>query len=687
MTECPRAAHFPVFVHHRMSNRFSVYYWHMIQFSSQIFSTLVYPILSKMLVYLMKHNLKQVQSKLFVKPLSTITNKDFFGIKDVTSKEIAGTLSGFKPRQEELETKYRYLTIARNSLANEELKHDAEFGKIRFDEENRPQKHGQFEPINESKMFETTDIKQNYVPSNPEMKLNADQIETNEVPQDEACPLGNAPYRMADVTSEMSFSEVLRLFKKINPLEDIGKYSNQPPLAFYFESAVAEERIEDEKVPTSVGFDEDHRDKVEKLTGKFDEDESENGDSSSFESPEEYLREKLSPKMSRRIIFEPDSEEPELLSKEFFEERDNDFENMKEFEFDKKLDEKYDHLTAERSKVKMRAVDHLKMVRSKKVEPSIKKLKERLETEQAYSFKPFIKLDSLGFNDYTYQVPNFKACRHVEILNYIKSSIVYNNYDIIAVNKPYGIASHEEDKSRESIDMNSLVSEVAAQMRIEKVYLAHRLDKTTSGILLFATSQKRAANLNKLFKSDQIKKAYWCITRGVPDPEQAIIDIPIAEYKVAGKSRSCLAPEEAPDSKQLSKRFREARRAITEYRVMNATKHAALVECKPRTGVKHQIRCHLSFGINRPILGDHKYSHIGKLAPQTLTMPLLNALHMRQQKVRTLPMHLHAKSIVIPGAKANGETLFIHAPVPLYFKQNLKTLGLMNDDIRAMADD
>jgi 23S rRNA-/tRNA-specific pseudouridylate synthase len=56
--------------------------------------------------------------------------------------------------------------------------------------------------------------------------------------------------------------------------------------------------------------------------------------------------------------------------------------------------------------------------------------------------------------------------------------------------------------------------------------------------------------------------------------------------------------------------------AITKYRILDANKSAALVECQPLTGIKHQIRVHLSFALGCPILGDHKYSHHLKLAPQ-----------------------------------------------------------------------
>lgn len=636
-----------------------------------------------MLICLIKyHYLKQVSPKLFSKLgrcLSTVSSRDFFGIFDVTSKDIAGALSTSKPQLKEIEEKYRFLTVSRNQPANEETKHDAVFGEMRFDRENIPKKHGQYEPTNESRMFETTDIKESYIRSNSE-SIN-DKVETNNSKED-TC-IGNAPYKMAEVSQEMSFLEALRLFKKINPVEDIEKYSNQPPLAFHFEFTTTNEIVDDNHVATPIVPDELPRTKSHSSCKQVAKNEPqpkvERG--SSFEQPIDDRMKEFMAKKSRKIVMEPDTEEPEPFSEKFYEAREKD---LKDFEFNKKLDEKYDHDT-ENPKPKLRAIDHIKMVRAKRVEPSDKKLKQRLEDGRAYSFKPLIKLDSQGFNDYTYQVPSFMSSRHIEIQNYIKDSVIYNNYDILAINKPYGIASHDSEKSREPFDMNSLVGEIAAQLKIEKVYLAHRLDKTTTGVLLFATSKRRAMRLNKQFKSDEIKKTYWCITRGVPDPEQAILDIPIGEYVVAGRVRSCLAPEDVSERKQLSKKFREARRAITEYKVLKATRYAALVECKPRSGVKHQIRCHMSFGLNRPILGDHKYSHIAKLAPQTLPIALLNAFHVRQEKVRTLPMHLHAKTIVIPGAKANGETLFIHAPLPLHFKNNLKTLKLMDDEIKEMA--
>lgn len=429
---------------------------------------------------------------------------DFFGIRHLTLKDVAGAAVETKLSTDGLASKFRLLTFPRSCLESKEIVHDRHFGRMRHDHENVIRSHGQFEPDNQNKLFSTHDIKRSYTKSEPKAQ---DETTT----EDDSCE------------TQPTFINSRQLASHLNTL------------------------------------------------------------------------------------FVPEKTKLHPLEKD-------------------------------------------------------------------------VTLDSKGFNDYTHQVTNWDACIREEILGELKKSIIYHNYDVLAINKPYGLASHGGNK-KDKLNVNSLLQDLAKTMRIEKVYLAHRLDKTTSGVLLFATSQERADQLNKLFKSDQIKKTYWCITKGVPILHEAIIDIPIGEYEIAGMFRSCLAPEGVDKERQLSKRFREARRAITEYSVIHSNKHVSLVEVKPRTGVKHQIRCHFGFGLNRPILGDHKYSHLGKLAPQELAMPVLNLLHLRQTKVRTLPMHLHAKTIVLPSVKPNGQNLFIEAPLPKHFKENMKTLRLVSRDV------
>lgn len=629
-----------------------------------------------------------------VRRATCVSTKDFFGICDVTSKDIAGCFSD--PNQlslEERSIKYQALSVSRTKKGNEETKKNLMFGKMRVDVENVPRTHGQFDPTREVPAYGTAEIKRmfmseetNQVEKSEHAETQSDQNsqtkEQEEEKEEEQPMLGNPAYKISEVKPVKDISEILNLFKVEDALRVSSRYSNMPPLVFEFEASPEEishvtgyyaSLRRSRQLNESFSTKKAHKESPIEETQEDSKEQDEEPKKGSLEFRPQFLDD-LEAKHGGDELTQ---NQLESMIDECNDELNLAFQDNK---FDPSIDAQYDPKNSVTTSFK--ALDYLKQVRASKVQPVAAKLKARLEsTDRPYPLKPQVKLDSKGFRDYTTQVPDWRAMRHVDIVQHIRNNIIYNNYDILAVNKPYGIASHDQEKNREPIDMNSLVSELAKSMKIEKVFLAHRLDKFTTGVLVFATSPERASQLNKLFKNDSIKKTYWCITKGVPDPEAAIIDIPLAEFSTAGKVRSVPAPDNVPEEFQLSKTYRDARRAVTEYQVISATKDAALVEIRPRSGVKHQIRCHLSFGMDTPILGDHKYSHFGSLSPQKLPPSMLKSLNLRQPKVRTLPMHLHAKSIVIPGAKANGETLFITAPLPRHFLENAKSLKLRSGDI------
>lgn len=97
-------------------------------------------------------------------------------------------------------------------------------------------------------------------------------------------------------------------------------------------------------------------------------------------------------------------------------------------------------------------------------------------------------------------------------------------------------------------------------------------------------------------------------------------------------------------------------------------------ECS-NIGFQHQIRAHLAYGLGCPILGDHKYSHDVKMAPQKLPDEMLKQLNIKQTKVRYVPMHLHSYRIILPEFWKNSN-VFITAKLPLHFINNLKRLKL-----------
>ncbi|XP_041347380.1 uncharacterized protein LOC121367341 [Gigantopelta aegis] len=287
-------------------------------------------------------------------------------------------------------------------------------------------------------------------------------------------------------------------------------------------------------------------------------------------------------------------------------------------------------------------------------------------------------VDSKGFRILKNQVPDFGNTPSVMIANELKKSIIYNKGDVIAIYKPYGLPSHGGPGVRVSVGqlLPQLCDMLSGKENINMLHLVHRLDKETTGVMLLAKTPEMAWRLKNAFRKQEVMKMYWVIVKGIPKPSEGIIDIPMSEGKVEGIHRMVLRPDYTEYTKLTEKkRSIKSYRAITRYRVLESASDAALVECQPHTGVKHQIRVHLAYGLNTPILGDHKYSHFTKLAPQRLFPDMLQQLGIRQSKVRHVPMHLHAKSIVIPEI-LDGQNLAVSCRLPRHFVTNMSRLRL-----------
>jgi len=178
--------------------------------------------------------------------------------------------------------------------------------------------------------------------------------------------------------------------------------------------------------------------------------------------------------------------------------------------------------------------------------------------------------------------------------------ILHQDEYCIAIHKPAGLLVHKSniDKHDHNNAMHLLRDQIS-----QWVYPVHRLDKPTSGILLFALSSEVASQLERQFSAREIKKEYIAIVRGYVQNE-GIIDHPlkpIANFK--------------QDRKQVEKRMPQD--ALTLYRCLGQlelpisvdkypSSRYSLIELHPKTGRKHQLRRHLKH-INHPIIGDPKY--------------------------------------------------------------------------------
>lgn len=171
---------------------------------------------------------------------------------------------------------------------------------------------------------------------------------------------------------------------------------------------------------------------------------------------------------------------------------------------------------------------------------------------------------------------------------FVQSLVIYRDDDVIALNKPPGLAVQGGTKTTRHLDAMLDGLRFGAK---ERPKLVHRLDRDTSGVLLLARNAKTAARLGKAFQGRNVRKIYWALVAGVPAMAKGRIDLPLG--KRLGPRGERMMPDEA-----------EGKSAITLYSVIeSAANTAAWLALWPLTGRTHQLRVHCA-AIGHPIAGD-----------------------------------------------------------------------------------
>lgn len=181
----------------------------------------------------------------------------------------------------------------------------------------------------------------------------------------------------------------------------------------------------------------------------------------------------------------------------------------------------------------------------------------------------------------------------------IPLDIIYEDGDIIAVNKPPGMVVHPAPGHSEGTLVNAVLAhcpEIEGIGGERRPGIVHRLDKQTSGIILVAKNDHALRHLQQQFKTRTVGKRYLALVEGTIQPPQALIDAPIGRHPQYRKRMAVIRPGSSA----------RRRPAQTEYRLLETYRGYSLVECFPRTGRTHQIRVHLAFA-GYPIVGDTVY--------------------------------------------------------------------------------
>ncbi|WP_349667851.1 RluA family pseudouridine synthase [Lacrimispora sp.] len=221
--------------------------------------------------------------------------------------------------------------------------------------------------------------------------------------------------------------------------------------------------------------------------------------------------------------------------------------------------------------------------------------------------------------------------------------ILYEDKDIILINKPKGMVVHPAAGHFSGTLVNALMAHCRDDLSgingVMRPGIVHRIDMDTTGVLIVCKNDNSHNSIAQQLKDHSITRKYYAIVHGVLKEEEGTVSAPIGRHPV--------------DRKKMSVNEKNGREATTHFRVLERFKQFTYVECQLETGRTHQIRVHMA-SIGHPLLGDVVYGPSKcpyKLTGQTLHAGVLGIVH-----------------------PTTGEYMEFHAPLPDYFEDLLRKL-------------
>lgn len=221
--------------------------------------------------------------------------------------------------------------------------------------------------------------------------------------------------------------------------------------------------------------------------------------------------------------------------------------------------------------------------------------------------------------------------------------ILYEDADIILVNKPKGMVVHPAPGHDSGTLVNGLLQHCKGDLSgingVMRPGIVHRIDMDTTGVLIACKNDMAHSSVAEQLKEHTITRRYYAVVHGTMKEDEGVVNAPIGRHPV--------------DRKKMSINEKNGREAVTHYRVLERFRQFTFVECQLETGRTHQIRVHMA-SIGHPLLGDMVYGSSKcpyKLQGQTLHAGVLGIIHPR-----------------------TGIYMEFSAPLPEYFKEILNKL-------------
>lgn len=233
----------------------------------------------------------------------------------------------------------------------------------------------------------------------------------------------------------------------------------------------------------------------------------------------------------------------------------------------------------------------------------------------------------------------------------LDEQIIFQNEDFVAVNKPSGLLTIPDREGKE-VSLKG-----ALQDRFNEVFTVHRLDRDTSGLVVFALNERMHKHLSQQFEARETRKIYNGLVLGKPMQQEGVINEPIAEH---------------PTKRGYMTVWRKGKESITEYTVLENFRYFSWMEFRILTGRTHQIRVHMKH-LGHPIACDPLYGDGKPLYISQIKKDYKLSQAMEEERPILSRLALHAAQLRFKDLR--GEEVNLEAPLPRDLRATLNQLS------------